>query len=326
MVYTSYGSYGFGRVLELLKSHRSEYISGQDLSDVLKISRVAVWKHIRRIRSLGYAVESRQKLGYRLVGQTRLPLPWEITEGLDTEWIGKRITYFDEIGSTQEYALRIAADAGENGAVIVARRQTDGRGRADRAWISPDGGAWLSVIIRPGPDFCLTGLFPLAAAVALAESMEDVMGVGAELKWPNDVLVDGRKAAGILTDVSLTSDRVDHMVLGAGINIDVEPREIEGRIGGRGVYSLTSSDGADGAALVRAFLGRLEDAYGALASGRQDDIRDRWTARSHTVGREVEIETDGGTASGRAVGIDSDGALLLSDGRSTRRVVAGDVR
>ena len=152
MIYTSQHTHGFEKVLNLLKSHNTEYLSGQDLSDVLKISRVAVWKHIKKIRSLGYQIESKQKLGYKLVGLTKYLLPWEIKDGLKTKWIGKKIYYFDTIDSTQSYALEIAENKNEDGSVVIAQKQTKGKGRMNRRWISPEGGIWLSIIFQPKTD------------------------------------------------------------------------------------------------------------------------------------------------------------------------------
>jgi len=139
LIYTSFDNVGLVRILSLLKSHKDEYLSGQDLSDVLKISRVAVWKHVKRIRSLGYKIESKQKLGYKLVSNTELLLPWEIIDGLKTNIIGKRVYYFDDIDSTQNFASSIANTPRENGTVIVSKKQSSGKGRLGRKWISPDG-------------------------------------------------------------------------------------------------------------------------------------------------------------------------------------------
>ena len=125
-MYTSFDNVGLLKVLRLLKSHKSEFLSGQDLSDVLKISRVAVWKHIKKIRSEGYTVESKQNLGYKLIDNTERLLPWEISENLNTKFIGKRIYYFDNIDSTQNFALEIASNKNENGTVIVSKRQAQG--------------------------------------------------------------------------------------------------------------------------------------------------------------------------------------------------------
>ena len=131
-MFTSFDNIGLLKVLNFLESHESEYLSGQDLSDILKISRVAVWKHIKKIRSLGYVIESKQKRGYKFVSATDKLLPWEISKNLETKFIGKRIYYFDEINSTQNFALELATKNNENGTVVIAEKQVDGRGRLKR--------------------------------------------------------------------------------------------------------------------------------------------------------------------------------------------------
>ena len=137
-MYTSFDNIGLLKVLSFLKSHKSEYLSGQDLSDVLKISRVAVWKHIKKIRELGYEIESKQKRGYRYMKNTERLLPWEISVELNTDYMGKRSYYFEEIDSTQNFALQIASNKKEHGTIIIAQKQTDGKGRLNRKWICSD--------------------------------------------------------------------------------------------------------------------------------------------------------------------------------------------
>ena len=155
MICTSFNNVSLVKIVSFLKSHNSEYLSGQDLSDILKISRVAVWKHIKKIRSLGYKIESKQKLGYRLVNNTKQLLPWEITDGLNAKLVGKRVYYFDTIDSTQNFAIKIASNPIENGAVVISQKQSRGRGRFGRKWLSPQGGIWLSIVLHPTFDAIL---------------------------------------------------------------------------------------------------------------------------------------------------------------------------
>ena len=140
----------------------------------MKISRVAVWKHIKKIQTLGYKIESKQKLGYRLVDDIEKLLPWEITRDLKTENIGKRVYYFEELDSTQNFAQQIAADKKENGTIVIAEKQTSGRGRLDRKWTSPKGGIWFSLIIHPRFDISSSTLIPILSAVALSKSIKKI--------------------------------------------------------------------------------------------------------------------------------------------------------
>ena len=199
-MYTSYDPPRFVHLLSLLKEHDSEYLSGQDLSDVLKISRIAVWKHIERLRTLGYAIESDKTYGYKLLQPMDTAYPWEITDGIQTKTLGRISYYFDVINSTQDYAIEMANDKEKNGAIILAGEQDAGRGRGKNAWVSPKGGIWMSVI-GAASGFEPT-LFPIAAAVSLADAIRETLGADTRLKWPNDLLMNGKKVAGIITGCS----------------------------------------------------------------------------------------------------------------------------
>ena len=177
MSYTSFDNVGLVKVLSFFQTHDSEYLSGEDLSQVLKISRVAVWKHIKKIQTLGYKIESKQKLGYRLIKNTEKLLPWEITRGLETKEIGKRVYYFEEIDSTQNFAEQIASNEKENGTIIIAEKQTAGKGRLERKWASPKGGIWFSLIIHPKFDVSSLTLVPIAGGIALSKSIKTVLGL-----------------------------------------------------------------------------------------------------------------------------------------------------
>ena len=187
MMLTSFDNFGFLKILSFLKAHKSEFLSGQDMSDILKISRVAVWKDIKKIRSLGYKIESKQNLGYRLIDSSELLLPWEVTQNLNTEFLGKRVYYFDTIDTTQNFAIKIASNGDENGTIIISKKQTGGRGRMKRKWKSPVGGIWMSIIIHPKFDISYITLVPIATSLALCIAIEKILKIKPELKWPNDV-------------------------------------------------------------------------------------------------------------------------------------------
>ncbi len=330
MLYNSYDDTGLARVLSFLKSHNAGYLSGQDLSDALKISRVAVWKHIKTIRRLGYSIEARQRLGYRLTGNTDRLLPWEVVAGLKTRQIGKKAYYFDEVESTQDYAAGLAKSGCDGGSVVIAGRQTRGRGRLQRRWESPEGGVWLSVILRPELDGGALSLVPMAAGAALAGSMKSSANIDSRLKWPNDVLVGSKKVAGIITDASIESSRLEYVVIGVGINFDIDPEKIEGLLKNTpnfyGAASVTQSNkNATKLKLVRAFLEELERNIGLLEGGRRGAVIKDWTRRSGTIGRRVATQAGGEKITGVAEKIDRDGALVIRTSKGARRVFAEDV-
>ncbi len=329
MAYSSKDNPGLLKVLSFLKTHDTEYLSGQDLSDVLKISRVAVWKHIKKIKELGYNIESKQKLGYKLISNTKLLLPWEITHGLKTKKIGREAYYFDSINSTQTQALKMTLESKNNGTVIISQKQTGGKGRAGRKWISPKGGIWLSVILHPEFDVSVATLFPIASSLALSIAIEKCFNVEPELKWPNDVTIKGKKVAGILVDASMESNKIESMVLGVGINFDVSVKEIEKALKNTpnfyGVISLQKfKKDTTPVYLIQIFLEELENIFEMLNVGQIKKIIKEWTKRSSTIGKNVELITKEGKITGKATKRDDEGALIISDKKNSR-VLAGDI-
>ena len=330
MSYTSFDNIGLVKVLSFFQTHDSEYLSGEDLSDVLKISRVAVWKHIKKIQSLGYKIESKQKLGYRLVNETEKLLPWEITNDLKTKEIGRRVYYFEEIDSTQDFAQQIALDKKENGTIVIAEKQTAGRGRLDRKWTSPKGGMWFSLIIHPKFDVSSSTLVPIAGAVALAKSIKTTLDVDVSVKWPNDITLDGKKVAGMLVDASFQANNIDYLILGIGINFDVDLKKIEKRLSKSpnfyGVNSLRKkNDNTPPKILLREFLLQFEKILTQLNRGEKTKIVKEWTRKADKIGKKIIINTSDGKISGISQGIDNDGALKLKTSKGVKKIFVGDV-
>ena len=332
MIYNSFEESGLVKVLNFLKAHNTEYLSGQDLSDVLKISRVAVWKHIKKIQELGYKVESRKKRGYKLKTNSDRLLPWEITTGLKTKKIGQRAYYYDSIDSTQKEAIRLSELDSNNGAIIVAATQTGGKGRSGRKWISPDGGIWFSIILHPKFDISITTLFPIASAVAIAKAIEKTFNITPELKWPNDLTIKGKKLAGIIVDANFESNKIENLILGVGINFEIDVKSVEKILKDTGnfygVASLSNQQKrVKRVRLIQVLLQELEKIYELLNAGRKNKIISDWTKRSSTIGKKIEINTTNGKIKGKAIKIDSDGALMISleNEKGTERIVAGDI-
>ena len=330
MSYTSFDNIGLVKVLSFFQTHDSEYLSGEDLSDVLKISRVAVWKHIKKIQSLGYKIESKQKLGYRLISETEKLLPWEITKDLKTESIGKRVYYFEEIDSTQNFAEQIALDEKENGTIVIAEKQTAGKGRLDRKWTSPKGGIWFSLIIHPKFDISTSTLVPIAGAVALAKAIKNTLNIDVSVKWPNDITLNGKKVAGMLVDASFQANNIDYLILGIGINFDIDATKIEKRLSKSvnfyGVNSLRKrNDSTPPKILLREFLVQFEKTLIQLNKGEKAKIVKEWTKKADKIGKKVSINTSDGKISGVAKGIDNDGALKLKTSKGVKKIFVGDV-
>ncbi len=329
-MYTSFDETALDKIITLLKSHQSEFLSGEKLSKSLNLSRAAVWKNMKKLQSLGYKIESKPKTGYKLQLGTTLLLPWEISDGLQTDIIGRKIYYFDTIDSTQNFALKLSQKPHENGSVVIAERQTKGRGRLNRKWVSPKGGIWLSILLRPNFELSQTSLFPMITSLALAIAIEKTLKIKPELKWPNDLTVKGKKVAGILIDVAIESNKIDYLVIGVGINFRINPSKIS-RLAKdpQRRYGITTlvkeNQKGDPAELVQQFLYELEQMYNKVISNSIREIRKNWIKRSSTIGKNVTATTTTGLLKGRAIGIDETGALLLSNKGKIQRLLAGDI-
>jgi BirA family transcriptional regulator, biotin operon repressor / biotin---[acetyl-CoA-carboxylase] ligase len=329
-MYTSFDDTTLDKIVRLLKSHQSEFLSGEKLSKSLGLSRAAVWKSIKKLQSLGYKIESKQNVGYKIYPNPSLLFPWEISDGLQTDTIGGKIYYFDTIDSTQNFALELSHRPHENGSLVIAERQTQGRGRLNRRWVSPKGGIWLSILLRPNFEPSYTSLFPMLTSLALAVAIQKTLKIKTELKWPNDVTINGNKVAGILIDASIESNKIDYLVIGVGINFKIKPSKITSQIKtGQKKYGITTlvkeDQQGNPVKLVQQFLLELERYYNNVISDSISDIRKEWMKRSSTVGKNVTATTTTGIIKGKAVGIDKTGALLLSSRGKVQRVLAGDI-
>jgi BirA family biotin operon repressor/biotin-[acetyl-CoA-carboxylase] ligase len=329
-MYTSFDEAPLDKIITLLKSHQSEFLSGEKLSKSLNLSRAAVWKNIKKLQSLGYKIESKPKAGYKLQIGTTLLLPWEISDGLQTDIIGRKIYYFDKIDSTQNFALKLSQKPHENGSIVIAERQTKGRGRLNRKWVSPKGGIWLSILLRPNFDLSHSTLFPMITSLALSIAIEKTLKKNPELKWPNDIMIKGKKVAVILIDVSIESNKIDYLIVGVGINFKIKPSKISRLISKpQRHYEITTlvKEKQEGSPikLIQQFLFELEKLYNGITTKSIEEIQKEWIRRSSTIGKTIATSTSSGLLEGKAVGIDETGALLLSINGKIQRLLAGDI-
>jgi BirA family biotin operon repressor/biotin-[acetyl-CoA-carboxylase] ligase len=329
-MYTSFDETPLDKIVQLLKSHRLEFLSGQELSDALSLSRAAVWKNIKKLKSLGYKIQSKRNAGYKLISDTNLLLPWEVTYGLQTEILGRKIYYFDTIDSTQNFALKLASRPHENGSLVIAEKQTRGRGRQNRKWVSPKGGIWVSILLKPNFQVTQASLLPMITSLALAIGIEKVLKMKPQLKWPNDVTINNKKVAGILVDAAVESNQIDYLAIGVGINFKIEPSEITKHVKNEnnfyGVTTLVKrKEKAKAVSLLQGFLFELEQLYNQLMMNNLDEIKSEWEKRSSTIKRNVMVSTPSGQVKGKVIGIDDEGALLISSRGKIQRFLAGDV-
>lgn len=215
-------------ILRLLRS-ADGYISGQELCNRFGVSRTAVWKAINQLKEAGYEIEAQQNKGYRLMAAPDLMTEAEIKSLMHTDWVAKEVLYFDTIDSTNTKAQELAEKGYQSGTLVVADKQESGKGRRGRSWVSPSGtGIFMTLMIKPDINPNNASMLTLVAALAVAKAITSVTGEEALIKWPNDIVVNGKKVCGILTEMNAQFDYINHIVVGIGINVHNEsfPEEI----------------------------------------------------------------------------------------------------
>jgi len=315
------------KILALLRQDPGSYISGEEVSRHLAVSRTAVWKHIQVLKQDGYDIEAHSRLGYRLCGAPDLLLPEEIGSRLTTKIFGQRIHYLPSVSSTNTDAKRLATDGCPEGLIVVAEEQIGGRGRLSRGWFSPFGkGIWLSLVLRPPFSPQEAPKCTMLAAVAVNKAIRRVTGVACGIKWPNDILCDDKKLVGILTEMTAEMDAINYVVIGMGINVNVAAADFPPDL----QASATSLAIAAGhpwsrLELLTAILEEIEKIYQLTIERGFAPVLDEWRAESVTLGRMVDVFGVGRKFSGVAIDIADDGALLVETESGLERVVAGDV-
>jgi BirA family transcriptional regulator, biotin operon repressor / biotin---[acetyl-CoA-carboxylase] ligase len=318
-------------VLARLRAAGPAGVSGQAIASALGISRAAVAKHVASLRDQGYVIAAAAGTGYRLESAPDLPSPAEVTLLVtDPMWVG--IVGGEETASTNDDARALARAGAPEGTAVVAARQTAGRGRLGRTWESPTGGVYLSMVLRP--QLAPVSVAPLALVVGLgvARGLE-ALGATPLLKWPNDVLLDGGKVAGILLEMSAEADRVEWVVAGVGTNVSPPPEAGAGQHVDtpnhlRGAAFLaTAAPTASRPAVAAAILDAVAVAYRRFLGEGFAPMREEWNARDALRGADVVVRNAQGAevASGRAAGVDGEGRLIVVSAHGTQAVPAGEV-
>jgi BirA family biotin operon repressor/biotin-[acetyl-CoA-carboxylase] ligase len=251
----------------------------------------------------------------------------ELIEKLNTKVIGNRFEIYQETGSTNQKALEMASNGAEEGMVVLAELQTEGRGRLGREWISPPGvGIYTSVLLRPECSVAELPKFTLLAGVAVAEAVREVTGLPAAIKWPNDVLLQGKKFCGILEESFIVGNKIRYIVVGIGINVNTDPAHLPTTRGKPTSLKAEKGSQIDRSLLLATVLNKLDSGYLDIRQGKGGDLIHRWRGLSCTLGRQVRVQLAEGAVEGRAMDIDDDGGLLIStqDG-GVQKVMAGDI-
>jgi BirA family transcriptional regulator, biotin operon repressor / biotin---[acetyl-CoA-carboxylase] ligase len=313
-------------VLGLLAEGGDDFTSGEILSGKLGLSRTELWKCVESLRDKGYRIDAVPARGYRLAEIPDRLTPLELTPLLNTHDIGRTIHYRDSLPSTNDLAFRLAQEGASHGEVVIAEQQTQGRGRRGRSWVSPAGlNLYCSVILRPELPPQRAPELTLLTAVAVAETLREAGG-HAYIKWPNDLLVEGRKIGGILTELSADPDVIQFVVIGVGVNLNARPSHFPPELTSVAT-SLAQVRGHEvpRALFTAALWTRLEHWLDLHQERGFRPIGEAWRALSETLGQDVLVRTERREFRGRAEDIDEVGALLVRTPDGLERVVAGDV-
>ena len=300
-----------GKILQALRDS-SDYVSGEALSQKLGISRVSVWKHVHTLQQEGYTIEASPK-GYLLVSSPDLLLPYEFA-GRE-----RKIHHFAELGSTMDVARELAKQGAEEGTVVIAERQSQGKGRLDREWLSSESGIYFTIILRPKISPVYAPRINLMASVAVAKTIRSLFGLKAELKWPNDVLIEGKKVCGILAEMDAEIDKVNSVNVGIGVNANNLISEHE-----RKATSLREQLGREipRKDFLSSLLKEISEQQALLT---KVDLLEEWKSLSATLNKDVMIMAQDEEIVGKAIDIDANGTLIVKtrDG-SLRNIFAGD--
>jgi len=317
------------QILIALREADNGGVSGADLSQQLGISRAAIWARIEELRKLGYEIEASPVLGYRLVSAPDVLHADDLLARLGkTKVVGRDIRVFEQTTSTNDVVEKLARDGVKEGVVVFAESQTKGRGRLGRVWTSPTRkGLWFSVLLRPDLRPQETTQLTVAAATALWRAIHEETGLSPEIKWPNDILIRGKKVVGILTELSAEVDRVKHVTLGVGVDVNLTANEFPVEL--RKIATslrIESGKPVSRADLATAILRELDRDYARVGAGKFAEVADEWEEHCTTIGQRVVISMGDRKLRGRAESLDDDGALVLrTEHGRLERIIGGDV-
>lgn len=312
-------------ILTILRNS-DKHVSGQEISNMLGVSRTAVWKVITQLRNEGYQVEAISNKGYRITSYPDIITEEELTSILRTKTIGKKIRYYQEVNSTNAEAKRLAEGETGDGLLVISEQQTAGKGRRGRNWLSPKGdGIWMSILLKPNMKPVNASMLTLVTALAVAKTIREDLKMDAYIKWPNDVVVNGKKVCGILTEMSSEIDYIHYVVIGIGINVNIEkfPEELQDTATS---LFIEGNKKWNRSKLIASILLEFESLYEQFL--KTEDLREFILAYNKVLinnGRMVRILETREETPGKALGINEKGHLLVETQDKVIEVIAGEV-
>jgi BirA family transcriptional regulator, biotin operon repressor / biotin---[acetyl-CoA-carboxylase] ligase len=303
------------KLMDAFTKADGEFLSGQALADIAGCSRTAVWKHIEELRKEGFEFEAVKKRGYRILKAPDRVSEEEILPGLRTRSVGKVIKYIESVPSTQKIAHSLAQEGAVEGTAVIADEQTEGRGRLLRSWHSPKGtGIWMSIILKPELPPQRAPQFTLIAAVAVVQAIEEVCGLSPEIKWPNDILMNGRKVTGILTELQAEADKINSIIIGIGMNVNQKAEDFPEELQALATsLHLEQGEKISRAKLIQKVMEKLELYYDLYIEKGFTPIKLLWESYAISIGRQITARTITGSIHGKALGINEDGVLRIED-------------
>lgn len=315
-------------ILRLLKKGSQEFISGQDISKRLGVSRTAIWKYINQIRDDGYKIESSSNRGYRLVSSPDILSLEEIEAYLNTKFIGRRIIHFDSVESTNSIAKKLGDSDEADGSVIIAEEQTKGRGRLGRSWVSPKHkGIWMSIILKPDLNPVDAVNLTQTAAAAVVKAAQE-LGIKTLVKWPNDIVINNKKVCGILTEMNAELTKINYVVVGLGINVNIEESEFPEDIKDTATsLKLETNSFVNRQKLTAGILNNFEDLYTKLTQENNIEASvNICRENSAVIGKDVLIINREKTIEAHVIDIDDKGRLLVEyTGGRREHIISGEV-
>ena len=316
---------GLLEILNLLREEKS-FVSGEVLAARVGLSRAGVWKRLHRLKALGYLIEGEPRRGYRLVAAPDKLLPEEILHHLGSHTLRGPIYHFESTASTNDAAKVLGAQGAVEGTLVVAETQTAGRGRLGRHWLSPPGlGIYASLLLRPPLPPNELPQITLSTAVSVVRALTRAVGVTPGIKWPNDLMLKGKKLGGILTEMETESDQIRYLVVGLGLNVNNPdfPPELAGQ-----ATSLLKAEGRrfSRLSILQAWLEEFEALYMRFLAHGFPEILEEWKQHSVTLGKYVAVRQGPRQVEGLAMEVSADGSLVLETARGEEvKVTSGEI-
>lgn len=303
------------QLLKIFSEQDGQFVSGQLICEKLGCSRTAVWKHIEELRKDGFELEAVKRKGYRIVKKPDKISGNEIQLGLQTKFLGREVHYEESVASTQKIAHKLAYDGICEGTIVVAEEQISGRGRLDRLWFSPKfTGIWFSVILKPNIPPQQAPQLTLLAAVSVVRGIKTATGLQCSIKWPNDILINGKKTVGVLTELQAEADRINAVIIGIGINVNQQLEHFPENLRDIATsIAIEKGEILNRSSILQAILKEMEELYIDYLENGFRIVKLLWESYAVSIGKNITARMLTGTIEGKALGITDDGVLLLED-------------